>query len=78
MTILLVFHFGSFRNFKHFYLFYIRWIQKSCFPNTVSYSRFVELENRVFFPLMFFLNLRAFCHCTSITFVDSTIDTRMP
>ena len=23
MTILLLFHFGSFRNFKHYYLFYI-------------------------------------------------------
>lgn len=24
MTILLLFHFGSFRNFKHYYLFYIK------------------------------------------------------
>ena len=39
----------------------------------MSYNRFVELESRVFFPLMFFLNLRAFGRCTGITFVDSTM-----
>ena len=48
MTILLYFHFGSFRNFKHYYLFFIRGTLKSYFPNAVSYNRFVELESRVF------------------------------
>ncbi len=60
MTILLLFHFGSFRNFKHDHLFYIKGTLKSYFPNAVSYNRFFELESRVFFPLMFFLNLQAF------------------
>lgn len=73
MTILLYFHFGSFRNFKHYYLFFIKGTIKSDFPNAVSYNRFVELESRVFFPLMFFLNLKAFGRCTGITFVDSTM-----
>lgn len=73
MTILLYFHFGSFRNFKHYYLFFIKGALKSYFPDAVSYNRFVELESRVFFPLMFFLNLRAFGRCTGITFVDSTM-----
>ncbi len=73
MTILLVFHFGYFRNFKHFYLFYIRGCLQSYFPHAVSYNRFVELQSRVFFPLMFFLNLRAFGRCTGITFVDFTM-----
>ena len=73
MTILLYFHFGTFRNFKHYYLFCIRGTLKSYFPNAVSYNRFVELESHVFFPLMFFLNLRAFGRCTGITFVDSTM-----
>ena len=49
MTILLYFHFGSFRNFKHYYLFFIRGTLKSYFPNAVSYNRFVELESRVCF-----------------------------
>ena len=68
MTILLYFHFGSFRNFKHYYLFFIKGTMKSYFPKAVSYNRFVELESRVFFQLMFFLNLGAFGRCTGITF----------
>ena len=73
MTILIVFQFGSFRNFKHYYLFFIRQHLKSDFPNAVSYNRFVELQSRVFFQMMFFLNLSAFGHCTGISFVDSTM-----
>lgn len=73
MTILLYFHFGSFRNFKHYYLFFIKGTLASYFPDAVSYNRFVEFESRVFFPLMFFLNLQAFGRCTGITFVDSTM-----
>lgn len=73
MTILLLFHFGSFRNFKHYYLFYIKGTLKREFPSAVSYNRFVELEARVFFHMMFFLNLRAFGKCTGISFVDSTM-----
>lgn len=71
MTVLLMFHFGTFRNFKHYYIMHIRGSKD--FPNAVSYNRFVELESRVFFHIMFFLNLRAFGRCTGITFVDSTM-----
>ena len=73
ITILLYFHFGTFRNFKHYYLFFIKGTMKSYFPKAVLYNRFVELESRVFFQLMFFLNLGAFGRCTGITFVDSTM-----
>ena len=73
MTILLMFHLGHFDNFKHFYLFYIKKYRKSDFPTAVSYNRFVELESRVFFPLMFFLRMHAFGRCSGITFVDSTM-----
>ena len=73
MTIILLFHFGSFRNFKHYYLVYIKDHLHKDFPNAVSYNRFVELESRVFFKLMFFMNLRQFGNCTGITFVDSTM-----
>ena len=45
----------------------------SYFPKAVSYNRFVELESRMFFQLMFFFNLGAFGICTGITFVDSTM-----
>ena len=73
MTILLLFHFGSYRNFKHYYLSFIKLVLKKEFPTVVSYNRFVELEGRVFFQMMFFLNLQAFGRCTGITFVDSTM-----
>lgn len=48
MTILIMFHFGTFDNFKHYYLHYIKLHLKSDFPDAVSYNRFVELESRVF------------------------------
>lgn len=73
MTILIAFQFGSFRNFKHYYLFFIKEHLKSSFPRAVSYNRFVELESRVFFQMMSFLNLSAFGHCSGISFVDSTM-----
>lgn len=73
MTIMLMFHFGSFRNFKHYYLFFIKGTLRAEFPDAVSYNRFVELQSRVFFQLMFFLNLKAFGRCSGITFVDSTM-----
>ncbi len=58
MTILLTFHFGSFRNFKHYYLHYIKEHLKQEFPEAVSYNRFVELQSRVFFIL---LNSKVVC-----------------
>ena len=73
MTILIVFHFGTFANFKHYYLHYIKIHLRREFPDAVSYNRFVELESRVFFKLMFFLKLYAFGRCTGISFVDSTM-----
>ena len=73
MTILIVFQFGSFRNFKHYYQFFIKQHLRSDFPDAVSYNRFVELQSRVFFQMMFFLNLHSFGRCTGITFVDSTM-----
>lgn len=72
ITILLCFHFGSFRNFKHYYLFYVTKHLSADFPDLVSYNRFVELQGRVFVPLVLFLKLLCFGECTGITYVDST------
>lgn len=52
MTILLLFHFGTYRNFKHYYIYFIREHMKCDFPNVISYNGFVELEQRVFFKLV--------------------------
>ena len=47
MTILIMFHFGTFDNFKHYYLHFIRIHLRRDFPDAVSYNRFVELESRL-------------------------------
>ena len=72
MTILLLFHFGTFKNFKHFYLHYIGVHLKKEFPKQLSYNRFVAVERRVFAEMMFFLNTVCLGKCTGITFIDST------
>ena len=72
ITILIGFHFGSFRNFKHYYLHYIGIHLKNEFPYLLSYSRFIQLQHRTFIPFVLFLKLVCFGECTGITFIDST------
>jgi len=72
MTVLLLFHFGTFKNFKHYYLHYIGIHLKKDFPKLLSYNRFISIEHRVFVPMMFFMNTVCFGQCSGITFVDST------
>lgn len=72
MTILMLYHFGCFKNFKYFYFFYVKEHLKKEFPNQLSYNRFVEIQCRVFAPMILFLNMFCAGKCTSITFVDST------
>ena len=73
MTVLVCYHFGTYRIFKDYYLTCIRGSLKDCFPDAVSYNRFVELMPRVFFLMMLFMKLYAFGKCTGITFVDNTM-----
>ena len=47
ITILVLFHSTTFRNFKHFYLFYVCREPKEEFPNLLSYTRFVDRMPRV-------------------------------
>ena len=72
MTILICFHFNTFRNFKHYYLFYVKVHLHDLFPKLLSYNRFVELESRVAVEMMLFLQLFCFGRCTGISFIDST------
>lgn len=72
ITILIFFHLKSFRNLKHFYLFYVKKHLIKEFPNQVSYTRFVELEQKVVLPMVMFLKTSCLGKCTGITFVDST------
>ena len=72
ITILILYHLSSSDNFKAFYLHYIGVHLKQEFPKALSYSRFIQIEHRVFLPMMFFLNTVCFGNCTGITFIDST------
>jgi Transposase DDE domain. len=72
MTILMAFHLSGMRNLKHYYLFYVCKHLKEEFPHLVSYSRFVELQQKVALPLVMFLKTCRMGSCTGISFIDST------
>lgn len=72
VTILICFHFNSFRNFKHYYVECVCSHWRHLFPQTFSYNRFVEVMPRCFVAMTMFLKLVCFGQCTGISFVDST------
>lgn len=72
ITIMVLFHFGAFKNLKHFYLFYVKVHMARDFPHTVSYNRFVELLQASALPMTLFLKTCCMGDCTGISFVDST------
>ncbi len=72
MVILILFHSGGFRCFKHYYLEYVCKHLSHLFPQRVSYNRFVELEKEVLLPLTIFIKQVLLGECTGISFVDST------
>ena len=72
ITILICFHFNTYRNFKHYYLSCVCVQWRHLFPRRFSYNRFVEIMPRCFVALTMFLRLACFGECTGISFVDST------
>jgi hypothetical protein len=72
ITILILFHLGGFRNLKHFYINYVQKHLQQEFPQTVSYNRFVELQQKVLFPMTIFLKTLRMGKTTGISFIDST------
>lgn len=66
ITILICFHFNSYRNFKHYYLGCVCVHWRQLFPRTFSYNRFVEIMPRCFVALTMFLRLACFGVCTGI------------
>lgn len=73
MVILILFHTGGFRCFKHFYLEYVNRHMRHLFPVLSSYSRFVELEKEVALCLALFIKDVLLGKCTGISFTDSEI-----
>ena len=72
MVILILFHSGGFRCFKHYYKEYVCKHLKHLFPRQVSHNRFVELEKEVLLPMTIFIKKVLLGTCTGISFVDST------
>lgn len=74
ITLLITFHGGQFRNFKHFYLNYVKKHLQADFPGLVSYNRFIELSHRHAIVFMLFLHYCCRGKCTGISFIiDSTV-----
>ena len=59
MTILICYHFGTYRNFKEYYQNCICGCFHKEFPHAVSYNRFVELMLRVFLSIQLVHGLKA-------------------
>ena len=72
IAIMICFHFNSYRNFQHYYMFFIKEHLADMFPHLLSYNRFLELEARVSVEMMMFLQICCFGRCTGISFIDST------
>lgn len=73
ISLLISFHTGQFRNFKHFYVHYALVHLKNDFPNLVSYNRFIELSHRHALVFMLFIQYALKGECTGISFIDSTV-----
>lgn len=71
MTIVVLFHASSYRNFKAYYTEHVMKQYAWAFPRLVSYGRFVELMPGALVPLCGYLQTRK-GRCSGISFVDST------
>ena len=72
ITLLIFFHIGQFRNLKHYYLHYVQVHLRKEFPKTVSYNRFIELQQKAIIPMAIFLKTSCLGECTGVSFIDST------
>jgi hypothetical protein len=71
MTIIVLFHASSYRNFKAYYTEHAMKHYAGAFPRLVSYQRFVELMPSALVPLCGYLQTKK-GRCSGISFIDST------
>jgi hypothetical protein len=71
MTIIVMFHSSSYRNFKAYYTEQVLKHYAGAFPRLISYQRFVELMPQALVPLCGYLQTRT-GKCSGISFIDST------
>jgi hypothetical protein len=72
ITIMIGFHLGAHKCFKHYYQQLILPYYKNLFPKLVSYNRFIELQQKVSVPFMLYLKECCMGECSGINFIDST------
>ena len=73
MSIFLLFHFGQFTNFKHFYTRYVQLHLADLFPDLISYERFNARQERILVPLLLYLKYRGTGKSRGINYIDSTL-----
>jgi len=72
MTICIYYHESGYKTFKDYYEKHVKVNLCNDFHNLVSYSRFIELRQKVAFPLMLFsISITAAKKCTGVSIVDS-------
>ena len=71
MTIIVMFHSSSYRNFKAYYTEQVMKHYAAAFPRLTSYQRFVELMPSALIPLCGYLQTRT-GKCSGLSFIDST------
>jgi hypothetical protein len=72
LTILICFHLGAHKTFKHYYQQIVQDHWVDLFPKSLSYNRFVEVQSRYFVVMAMFLKEKGLGKCTGISFMDST------
>jgi len=72
ITIMIGFHLGAHKTFKHYYREIVCGYWKDWFPKSLSYNRFLELQKRSFVIFALFLKEKCLGKCTGISFMDST------
>jgi hypothetical protein len=72
ITIMILFHIKQVRNLKFFYTHYVQVHMRNEFPKTVSYNRFVELQQKAVMPMAIFLKTCCLGRCTGVSYIDST------
>jgi hypothetical protein len=70
ITVMILFHQSHCRDLKYFHINRVR-NRQADFPQTVSYSRFVELQRRALLPAVIFLQVCCPEKCTGISIIDS-------
>ena len=73
VTIMICFHLGAHKTFKHYYNQVVQGYWKDLFPNALSYNRFIELKPRYVVGMSMFLKYKCLGKCTGISFIDSTV-----